>query len=656
MENAFIIPLSYKGIFEKLGPEAARSLIAKQIRFARPLLPKPPPAADGDLTAYFLKAFASGPHLKHAVGLLFGEDLKQLRRIARRGAVNPAKGTENALAISSLAEKGFAVTLVLDKERVVSAPLEVCLAVPFDESEQISSLLQSFNRYPQEVVKSIATLRNEPFRGHKIGMATLMYESIVRDYPALEASLTAEELELLRMIFRRGGRILLDEVSSWRREGQPYARPGYNAGNDGIYRFLYFPDQRDASDLSPWLRTVLSLLAKGVLAFDGRDSYYRYDQQFFIPAESLPYVSEIFLSEMDRTRTSVEKEMYVEGAPDFVSYGERILEDARKMQVAAACGLVERRSDGEPKKTSLARIGRLIDGDETYVANLLHVFEDYIYHPLRRRQPGRVSEPAPNAGAALAAAAAGHPVSRGILNVLLTLSGWMQVEKLATYLANHRELQRFGAYAADTALRAQFVRFHLCGLLEMSADGHMARVSPFARRLMGSEGDDSRIDVIAPHEKSLLVQGNLEILAPYNVHILVLQSVSSFAALTVLDRMLHFTLTKASLIAAAEKGWGHSSIVSYLKEHAAAGVPQPVERFIKTIGAKQGEALIAPSVALIRCKGLGMREKLLAMKDLDCYGLPGAEEYLCVLNGQPAQIERLLKKKGIFAEIREIIS
>ena len=135
-----------------------------------------------------------------------------------------------------------------------------------------------------------------------------------------------------------------------------------------------------------------------------------------------------------------------------------------------------------------------------------------------------------------------------------------------------------------------------------------------------------------------------------------LQSVSSFAALTVLDRMLHFTLTKASLIAAVEKGWGYRNILSYLKERATTSIPQPVERFIQTVGAKQGEALIAPSVALIRCSGLGMRERLLAMKDLDCYGLPGAEDYLCVLNGQPAQIEKLLKRKGIFAEVREVIS
>ena len=308
--------------------------------------------------------------------------------------MNPAKGTENARSIGSLAEKGFVVTLVVNKERMVSAPLEVCLAVPCDESEQLNSLLQSLNRYPQEVVRSIATFRNEHLEGHKITMAAPMYQSMVSGYPDLAASLADEELELLRMIFKRGGRILLSELSAWGRQGQPqpYGRFGYNAGNEGIYRFLYFPDQRDAGSLSPQMRTVLRLLAKGVLAFDGRDSYYRYDQQFFIPEECLPYVGEIFFSEMDRARASVEREMYVKAEPDFVSYSERILEDARKMQVAAACGLIERRADGEPKKASLARIGRLINGDDAYVDNLLRVFGDYIYHPLHLRKRGNAPE------------------------------------------------------------------------------------------------------------------------------------------------------------------------------------------------------------------------------------------------------------------------
>jgi hypothetical protein len=451
--------------------------------------------------------------------------------------------------------------------------------------------------------------------------------------------------------------MLLTDLSALRRQGQPYGRSGYRADDDGIYRFLHFSHVKDESKLSPTSRTVLHLLAKGVLAFDGRDSYYRYDQQFFIPIECMHNVSEIFLAEMDRARASVEKEMYVEKEPGFISYGGRILEDARKMRVAAACGLIENRADGEPKKSSLSRIGRLIDADEAYVDNLLHIFDDYIYRPLRRVTSIRAAAADPSASAALAAAAVGHAVARSILEVLLNISGWMRVEKLTTYLANHRELHRFGAYTTARALGAQFIRFHLCGLLDMSIDGQMTRVSPLAHELLkGGEGDDGRLEVIGPDKKPLLVQGNLEVLLPYNVHISVLQSVSSFAALTVLDRMLHFALTKASLIAATEKGWGYRRILAYLRENAASGVPQPVERFIETIGAKQGEALIVPSVALIKCNGLGMREKLLAMRDLSFCSLPGADEYLCVLNGQPAQIEKLLRKRGIFAEVKETVS
>ncbi|OPY81735.1 MAG: hypothetical protein A4E65_01006 [Syntrophorhabdus sp. PtaU1.Bin153] len=656
MEHEFTIPLSYKNIFERLGREAARSLIARQMEFAGFSSPDEFQPDDDELPDYFLRTCTGATYLKRALGLLLYNDLRQLRGVARRGAVDPAK--ENSHAIGSLVAKGLAVALAVENEPMVMAPLEVCLAVPFDESEQSISLLQAFNRYPQDMIKSIVLLRGEPVRGHKIKMATVMYESMVQAYAGAVPLLTPEELDVLRRVFKKGGRVWLRDVSLWSFQEQPSGRVGYSRDHTSIYAFLNSYQRRNKTVPSPLFQAVLGLITKGFLALYGRDPYYDYDQELFIPAECLSWVAGMFFAEMDRTCIFIEKEMYIEEQPVCVSYGERILDDAGKMQVAAACNLIEYRADGEPKKISLARIGRLINADEAYVDNLLHVFAPYIYSPVYRQPPG--TDPgtaAPSAHDALVAAAKGNRFSRDILDVLLALSGWMHTNKLAAYLANHPKLYHLTPYLTEAGLTAQFNRFHLCGLLDMSPDRRMVRVSPFARRLLqGQEGDLIPAVIAGPEEKPLLIQGNLEILVPSNAPISVLRSVSSFAVLTVLDRMLHFILTKASLIAAAERGWDHKRILPYLKDHASAGVPQPVERFIRTVGAKQGEALIAPSVALIRCTGLGMREKLLGMKDIECYSLPGTEEYLCVLKGQPAKIERLLKKKGIFAEVREVIS
>jgi hypothetical protein len=660
MEHEFIVPFSYKDIFERLGRETARSFIAGQMEFAGFSSPDEF-QLDDDLPEYFLRTCTGTTYLKRIFSLLPYNDLKQLRRVARRGAVDPAKGLENSRAIVSLAAKGLVVTLAMGNGPIVMAPLEVCLAVPFDESEQSISLLQAFNRYPQDMIKSIALLRGEPVRGHKIKTAAVMYESMVQSYADVVPLLTPEEFDVLRRVFKKGGRVRLRDISSWRFQGQPPGRVGYSRDHTSIYAFLNAYQRRNKAVLSPLFQTVLGLITKGLLAFYGRDPYYgydSYDQELFIPAECLSWVAEILFTEMDRTRASIEKEMYSEEQPPFVSYGGRILDDARKMQVAAACNLIEHRVDGEPKKISLTRIGRLIDADEAYIDNLLHVFAPYIYSPIYREPPG--TDPgtaAPSAHDVLVMAAKGDRFSRDVFDVILALSGWMHTDKLTAYLMNHPGLYHLAPDLTEAGLTAQFTRFHLCGLLDMSPDRRILRVSPFARRLLeGYEGDVIPISIAGPGEKPLLIQGNLEILVPSNAPISVLRSVSSFAVLTVLDRMLRFALTKASLIAAAEKGWDHKKILLYLKDHAAAGVPQLVERFIRTMGAKQGEALIAPSVALIRCTGLGMRERLLAMKDIECYSLPGTEEYLCVLKGRPAQIERLLKKKGIFAEVRAVIS
>ncbi|OPY69342.1 MAG: hypothetical protein A4E57_01233 [Syntrophorhabdaceae bacterium PtaU1.Bin034] len=376
-------PLSYEDIFERLGSQGAISLAEKQIRFAGlPVRREPLPGLGDDLIPYFLKNCTTLTYLKQVARVLPYAELKQLRRIIRRGVARKTdkRIAENWSLVESLLRKGLIISAKNNGEEIVFAPLEVCFGIPFD-SEESSSLLMSFNQFPADVVKSIANFRGEAVSGHKVKLATAVYRSILKTYDETISSLAPQELDLARRIFLRGGRIGREDLLAWAdyppavKMGHSY---GYSLSGDDILRFLDNTYVRKRDDLSPFYRIVLSLLTKGVLSISLREVYDRF-YEYFIPRECLERLSVIFFAEMDAKRESVSRGLYTEAPAACVSYGGRILNDMIMARIASVCGLVENTMDGKPKKRSVTQVARLLGADEPYLYNLFQSFPSYLW-------------------------------------------------------------------------------------------------------------------------------------------------------------------------------------------------------------------------------------------------------------------------------------
>ena len=100
-----------------------------------------------------------------------------------------------------------------------------------------------------------------------------------------------------------------------------------------------------------------------------------------------------------------------------------------------------------------------------------------------------------------------------------------------------------------------------------------------------------------------------------------------------------------------DKGWDVKAVLPFLSSICAKDIPKTVQIFIETSLSKQGEALVMLSSTLIRCKGLGLKEKILSIKGLKAEALEGTEDYLSLNEVSPEDALRILKKNGVFAEI-----
>jgi len=100
-------------------------------------------------------------------------------------------------------------------------------------------------------------------------------------------------------------------------------------------------------------------------------------------------------------------------------------------------------------------------------------------------------------------------------------------------------------------------------------------------------------------------------------------------------------------------GWDVKTLLPFLSSLSSKDIPKTIQVFIESCLGKQGEALVMPSSTLIRCKGLGLREKILSIKALRAEALEGTEDYISIADRGPEDALRILKKNGIFAELSE---
>ncbi len=597
----------------------------------------------------FVDQFTSTALLKNLSALLPNDELKTLRRIIRNNGFlsDSDKHFPARSSIDGLRAKRLAFEVKGAEKNGVIIPLEICLGMPFDHDENERSLLMAMNRYSSDIIKLMAShlgIYNYA-KMHKNGLAVVVYKSILENHCRFIRELTDLQKKAIRMLFKHHGAATNKELEAWgKAQGMKEAKNPRNWYSDNSFlNYLSAGSGRREDSLSELEQTLLASVLRGLVCVSFRQKYDSY-WHYFIPSEFFPALAEDFFREMDEKRIATEKKLFAGAPGSFVSYSGRITEDIIKVQIAAACGLVEFvKTNLEFKKKSIADLSELLNTDAHYVIRLLILAGYY---------PGGLTSINYHAFDLLRQRVLNDKFSIALLPVLKPLREWMHLDHLVLYLLNHRGLYAHSTSYEPAHVESLLKEFCLIGLMDISQDNKKVRVTELVSCLLETHAVKP-LTPIKGDSKPLLAQPNLELLIPYNVEVKLLRKLSEFSDLTVLDRMLRFTLTKKSLMRGLDKSWDVKALLPFLSSLSSKDIPKTVQIFIESCLGKQGEALVMPSSALIRCRGLGLRGKILSIKALRAEALEGTEDYLSIADRGPEDALRILKKNGVFAEMSE---
>jgi hypothetical protein len=507
-----------------------------------------------------------------------------------------------------------------------------------------------------------------PSQVRKVDLLREYYSRIGDRFEAELKAFDERRLSMLEELLRRGGRgslLTLDDEFEPAKNRQSSASAWSGAfGFDLLLTgaFGWGHPRRE----TPGQTAAFDLVARGFVVpwVDLTRSWGMVPRAPLLSAESTPYVMAHVQHRMEARLPEAARKLPAPAPRGPVaSYADRILDDLLKLQVAVACGLVEVNKSGLVSRRALKTIAALIGAPEPYVDGHLAALA------LRYPQGG---------GKALLAGGVKYPaeilrrtvlepaVTSAAFRVLSELDGWMGRRELAEFIDNHPKAAPWhfvdkkttaedpdprGVELTGDLIIEILIRF---GLLEAAEEAKKVRLTGLADRLDAAERDPSWRP-LAAKEQPVRVQPNLDILVPLNAAPGLFEAASAFADLAVLDRMVRFVLTKESLMRGLDAGWTPEAILAWL-EKPGRELPSTVREFVASIGRKKGEAAVLPCLALVRCDGLGVKEKILGMPGIEAAKLEGAEDapFLAVFHPAPGELVALLKKKKIFAELVRI--
>lgn len=528
----------------------------------------------------------------------------------------------------------------------VIIPLEICLGIPLDDKTSMPYvLLCAMNKYNSDHIKLMGRHLNIPqyHQLPKIELACLTYRQCIDNYPGAEAKLSKYQSKIMEYIFRQGGVVMEYELYEWaQREGlesrntDPFISSRYS-----LRYYLTQAWSRKYDKLGHFDKTLLELILSGLVCIQWAD---RYDgnSKYFIPAEVQQNFENIYFHKMDAARAEIEKKMYAPAPTKIISYSNRIIDDLLKVQIADRCGFVELTQSGKFKKSALKNIARLLGTDEYYTAYILMFIqsqpsERIIYDTFNFMRSNVIE----------------NDLFRAVISLLRSTDGWVNVDLFIDFLFHHRDFYFYGSITDKEDLKYVVYDLTLLGICDASKNFKTIRKNELTDQILDETAEYTVPRMLQKNSKPLLIQPNLEVLVPYNASGELLISLSEFSDITVLDKMVHFTISKMSLLRSMDKGWDEKRILSFLATHSDKQISNGVKTFIDSSLGRRGEAVVMQSAAVIRCSGLGVREKILSIKNLDAVPMEGTEEYVIIKNREAKDVEKLLKSKGIFAEFSE---
>ena len=588
--------------------------------------------------------------------------------------------------LQSLVQAGLALRLEIDGRESFVLPFEVLVRAVAEsgwERDADQSLLIYLLGRTKEVLGFLAARAGFP-------SGPARKSDLLREYYARITSRFGDELKalderrrtMLRELLRHGGiGDSLPMEDDFYRPGQDRRAPP-EAWPDGYaFHRVLWGGHAWGGRLSetPAQAAALDLVALGFV-IPWSDPMGRMRVIPMLSRESMPAVREHFLAEMRAGLAAAEKRL---PAPPpkgpIVTYADRVLEDILKLRVAAACGRIEVKKDGSLSRRSVKAAAGLLRAPEVYVEiHLLGLGLEVPEAGGAARLPGGLKHPVEH----FRELALKPPPLKAAIKVLDGLPGWLKRSALEAYLDNHpvaapwmfrpRKAANDESASRAPVLTAKAV-LNTCfwyGLIESAAGGEIVRPTGIAGRLDEAERDPAW-DVVRAKDRPVRVQANLEILVPLTAEPGLFGPPSEFAELAGLDRMVRFVLTRERLIAGLDAGWTPETILAWLerphaagrrgagaavKDQPAAEIPATVRELIASTGRRKGEAAVTPCQAVIRCEGIGVKERILALPGVDAAKLDGAEDapYLAVFQPPPGELVALLKKKKIFADFASI--
>lgn len=600
------------------------------------------------LHQFFLAKIRNFNFLENILSSLKPAEYEFLRDFARQGAVllidgNPALRGNTSQALE---QKGLLLRFPRADKTYLVLPLEIAFMISSHMVESRQSFppylfFLIYSSYSANFLRYLALHAGISIQqNHKLPIAVCVYQSITKKTAKNCPDLSSLEKEILELVFSWGEEMQDHEFNE--RVGGASSRDGYYPYTNPLSEFFSQPTEQLRKRLTDQERALINLIAQGLIGIK-KGQYYQ-SHCFVIPQETRRCVSDLLEGDLREKRRRLDSSLFVPEPKAIVSFSSGIIDNLQKIQLAVCCGMLEVTKQNVFKKKSLKDISELLRIPEFFLSYQVTPFS-YGIDPAT----GRCFLPKIEFD--------GYKIIRDflarqkiyipVLKVLCGLNGWVDRERLCEYLLSCAETRSFRKYITKEFILNTVAWFVSLGLLDAAQDQSCLRASKTALEVM--EGKKiSAIPMISSQSKPLIVQPNLDLLLPYNCELKLISRIAMFCEITAIDKMLHFKLTTSSLLRAIDLNWKIRQIKELLEEHAN-GVPPAVIHFLDGVGEKEGEAVVFPCQAVIQCKGLGLKEKIFAIKQLNPTLLEGHNDLVMVRGEEFEQVIALLKKKGVLA-------
>jgi hypothetical protein len=627
----FLVPPDYEGYFNQLPDD---DLIARLKSWAG--IPRKGFAEDlfagagrfdrTSLIHDFLNKAATHKAITGQYESLSEGELDFLLDCVQKGGVIPVEDNPvlKGRTAQDLEDKALLVRLSIDRKPHVVLPLEVFLigTAMLQASSAASRRLLFFiyRCFTVNLLRYIVSQRKITLRqNHKLAMAVAVYCDITISLRENCRNLTGEEMTVIRWLMACGGMMSAQQFAKKAEQGNRRRDYWSHYDDHPLNQFLREP-QRCSVKLWKEEEALVQLLCKGIVGFSGEGFSVNYD--YWITQEAYPWIGEWFFRDLEEERAGMEQRMYVSAPKDSLDFSGRVCGDLIKVQIAAMCGLTEVTQKSEIKKKSVREVSRLLSAPEPYIGFLLGVFP---YIPDRQHPDRWTIEQVEFDSYKIIRAFFSKSSSsfwKSVLPVLLGLSGWVRQDRLIQYIFASRECFLLQSVISPEEMPVLLTQLVFLGMMEMSLDGGCLRPTEVLTDLLSGKKMPV-IPVIPAKDQPLIIQPNLELLVPFNCEPTVFQRLCQFAELAVLDNMLHFRLTKESLMRGVDRKWTAEQVKALMISLCPHGVPPTVENFIHTVLSRQGEAVVFSCETLIRCAAPGLKERILAINPLGAFSIAG---------------------------------